>query len=122
MASSGNADYKETSLAIATGFVILFLIFEKSWMPYVSMVVGLIGLFSPTLGKMVHWGWMQFAKALGFVNSRILLGLVFFVILFPLSLLYRLTNKDHLNLKPGKASYFKERNHLFTKKDLENPW
>ncbi len=113
----------ESILGIVIGFLILFLLFQRDWLLYVSLVVGLAGLFSPFLSRWIDWGWMQFVWALGWVNSRILLSLVFFVVLLPISLLFRLiTGKDTMMLKKRTDTYFKERNHTFTPKDLEHPW
>lgn len=111
-----------TLLAIVTGFVVLFLIFDRNWLLYVSAVVGVGGLLSGAFGHLVHRLWMGLAKALGFINAHILLGAIFFLLLFPIGLLYRLAKKDPLLLKKKDGSYFQDRNHVFGKKDLENPW
>lgn len=111
-----------TLLAIVTGFVVLYLIFDREWLLYVSAVAGIGGLLSGAFGQLIHRFWMGLAKGLGFVNAHLLLGAIFFLLLFPISLLFRLKNRDPLQLKKGKDSYFKIRNHTFVKKDLENPW
>lgn len=111
-----------TLLAIVTGFIVLFLIFNREWMLYVSAIVGIGGLFSTAFGGLIHRLWMGLAKGLGFVNAHLLLGVIFFFLLFPISVLYRIKNRDSLQLKRRKESYFKDRNHSFEKKDLENPW
>ncbi|GJM32885.1 MAG: hypothetical protein DHS20C18_18860 [Saprospiraceae bacterium] len=112
----------ESILGIVIGFLILFLIFDQRWMIFVSLIVGLAGLFSTFLAQYIDWAWMKFVRILGWINSRILLSLVFFVVLLPLALLSRLFKKDPLMLKKRTDSYFKERNHTFTPKDLEHPW
>ena len=109
-------------LGIVTGFVLLYFLFDQEWMLYVAGGVGLASILFKSIAKWIDWGWMQLARAIGFVNSRIILSAIFFLFLFPISLLYRLTNRDPLNLKSGKDSYFKTRNHQFKPKDLENPW
>jgi hypothetical protein len=46
------------------------------------------------------------------------------VLLTPIAWLYRLFNKDPLQLKKNfnKPSYFISRNHTYTKADLEKMW
>ncbi len=112
----------ESILGIVVGFLILFLLFHQNWLLYVSLAVGLAGLFSTFLSRWINWAWMQLVRAIGWVNSRVLLSLVFFVVLVPLALVSRLIKKDPLMLKKRTDSYFKERNHTFTPKDLEHPW
>lgn len=54
------------------------------------------GLFKPALLSMLYRVWMSLAAALGWLNTRILLGIVFFVIMVPIGLIMRLAGKDPL--------------------------
>lgn len=54
------------------------------------------GLFFEALLRPIQRGWMKFAYALGWMNTRILLGIFFYLILTPGSLLRRLFGKDPL--------------------------
>lgn len=110
----------ESLIVIAAGFLVLYLVFELDWLKWVSLTVLLIGAFSDFLSKWIHTLWMKLAHAMGFVMSKVLLSLVFFLFLFPIALLYRLTRK-----KPaGKhaATYYYTRNHTYTANDLKNVW
>jgi hypothetical protein len=42
------------------------------------------------------WPWMVLVRVLGFVNSHLLLGLVFFVLFTPLGLILRVLGRDPL--------------------------
>jgi hypothetical protein len=59
-------------------------------------------LFTAFVGQPIlrplYVGWMKFAFVLGWVNTRILLGLFFYLILTPIGLVLRLTGKDLLGL------------------------
>jgi len=66
-------------------------------------VVGGIGAFLVAAGlayapllKYPSAAWWRFARALGYVNARILLTLLFSVVLVPLSLIWRVAGKDPL--------------------------
>jgi polyferredoxin len=89
-----------------------------------SVLVAAIGLMfllitvaAPTLLKPINIIWMSFAIFLGFVSTRILLGILFYGILTPIGLVIKLTRKDPLGLeiKRDKKSYWEKRS--ITKKD-----
>ncbi|MBR9921635.1 MAG: hypothetical protein GYB31_12425 [Bacteroidetes bacterium] len=109
-------------LGIATGFLLLYWWFEVPWLLYVAIGVSLTGLFIKPLARLIEKGWMLLAKAIGYVNSRIILGLIFFVVLYPIALLSRIGKRDPLGLRGGKDSLFKTRDHQYSKEDMENPW
>ena len=113
----------ETLLVIATGMTVFFFLTDRKEFLYVGLGVSVLGLAIPFVGKYIHLGWMGIAKVLGFVNSHIILGAIFFAILTPLALLRRLSKKDLLQLrKKSSGSYFSDREHKYESTDLENPW
>ena len=54
------------------------------------------GLLYPRALAVPSAWWWRFSRALGHVNARILLTLLFALVLVPLSLVWRLTGKDPL--------------------------
>jgi hypothetical protein len=61
----------------------------------------------PRLLAPLYKGWMKFGHVLGWINARIILGLVFFVLVTPIGLVMRLAGKDLLHMKTKKpASYW----------------
>ncbi len=111
-------------LAMITGFVVLFLIFNKPWLIYLAASIGMVSVFSEKAAGFIYKYWMKLAQILGTINSKILLTIIFYLFLTPLSFLYRLLNKDTLQLKKdsSKTTYFITRNHTYTKADLEKMW
>jgi ABC-type uncharacterized transport system permease subunit len=89
--------------ALVTGglFVILFsgIPFVRHhgvpiWPLVVAGVLILCGLAIPrTLGP-VYRAWMFGGRALGYVNSRVVLSIVFFLLVTPLGLLLRMIGRD----------------------------
>jgi hypothetical protein len=61
--------------------------------------------------KPLYIGWMTFAFALGWVNTRLLLGVFYYLVLTPIGLVLRLTGKDLLNEKIDReaSSYWIKR-------------
>lgn len=116
-------DRYKTILVIVTGLLAIAMIFRLSWLMYVALGIGLASVFIPAAARGIEWAWLKLAMALGWVNSRVLLSVIYFVFLLPLAWLSRLFVKDPLVLrKRNTSSLFVTRNHLYTKKDLENIW
>ncbi len=109
-------------LIIAAGFIVLFLIFKLKWMLIVSLAVAVLGAMSKLATEGITWVWFKIAEILGWINSRILLGIIFFLFLFPISLIMRALNKITIKMKKQKDTYYSERNHTYTTEDLENSW
>ncbi len=114
---------KHTSLlVIALGFAVFYLIFRKEWM-LTPIGVCFIGFIIGSVGDFTHIIWMQLAKLLGYINSRILLSAIFFFFLTPIALLMRLLGKMQFVKKTGgRQSLFVSRFQLYTKQDLEQPF
>jgi hypothetical protein len=118
-------DMYKANMAIATGFLVLYLIFDRrDWLLFVALGVGALTLLIPALASWLSFGWFKLAEGLGYVNSRILLSLVFFVFLFPIAFIYRLVNRNLLTLRSGRSdsSIYADRNHTYTAKDMDNIW
>ena len=66
---------------------------------------------APTALRAVHRGWMTLAFSMGFVMTRVILSLAFFLIFVPIGLALRLVGKDLLSrrLDPGAESYWVRR-------------
>ena len=113
---------KSTILVISTGFLILYMIFSWQWAIFVSLVVGIIGIFSPFLSEKIELLWNKLSKLLGYIVPNILLGVVFYFFLFPISLIYKIFNKDPLMLSRDYKSYFIDINKEIDKKSFEKTW
>jgi len=88
---------------------------------YIALGVG-VASFIPPLERLIVWIWDKIAMVLGWINTKIILSIVFFIFLTPFGLLSRLFSKNALQLKQSSKTTFVERNHTYTKKDLENIW
>jgi hypothetical protein len=84
-----------------------------------------VGLFVKPLARWIALAWLKLAEVLGAVNSRIILGLIFYLFLTPIALLARATRGDFLSLRRKDApdrSYWHRRDHAYTAEDLRKPW
>ena len=112
----------ETCLVISTGLIVFWFIYGAKILLTIALVIGLIGVFVPALAKWVNWAWYKLADVMGFVMSKVLLSIVFFVFLFPVALLAKLFKKDTLQLNKKPDTYWTERKHQYSAKDLEEVW
>jgi hypothetical protein len=64
-----------------------------------------LGLVAPAWLRPVHAGWMRMAHAVGWFNTRILLGLVYYGMVLPIGLVRRCV-ADPLALRPGSADSY----------------
>ncbi|HEV3471461.1 MAG TPA: SxtJ family membrane protein [Pyrinomonadaceae bacterium] len=76
----------------------------------VGVLLLLVGLFVPALARRFHIFWMRAATALGYVNSRVLLSLIYFGLFTPYRLVSRLAGRDPLRRRGRpRESYWVER-------------
>ena len=69
------------------------------------------GFFVHQILRPIYVGWMKFAFVLGWFNTRLILGLVYYLIFTPAALFLRLIRKDimDLELHKGAPSYWIKR-------------
>ena len=80
----------------------------KSWTLWVGIPSLLVGILKPDLLLYPYKGWMALGHALGWINSRIILGLIFLVVLQPIALLMRAFGHDPLRKKQSNKSSYRE--------------
>ena len=105
-------------LPILIGWLIPSLIGHgfRPWTLWIGIPALILGFVAPALLKQPYRAWMALGHALGWVNSHIILGLVFIVVLQPIAYVMRLFGHDPLRRKKdnGGKSYREERNSLMT--------
>lgn len=112
----------ETILVLTTGFLWIFIITKTELFLYIAIAFGMCGIFIKPLAKYITVGWFKLADILSYVSSKIILGMLFFIVLYPISLLYKISNKDKLRRKRSEDSDWIERNHNYSSADLQNIW
>jgi hypothetical protein len=82
----------------------------------IALVFIVLGVVLPLLLKPVYLLWMIFAVILGWIMTRVILCIIFYIIITPIGLITRLLGEDFLNLRKIKAdSYW---NHRDSSKEL----
>ncbi len=117
------SDPVKTVLVITVGMLVVHLLTKLQWPLYVSLIIGILGVFSETVAQKIDWLWMKLTWVLSKIIPNILLSLVFYLFLTPIALLSRLFGeKDPLRLKNDRDSVFKEYNKSFKPEGFEKTW
>lgn len=93
-----------------------------SWPLYLSAILLLVALVYPLGLYYPYRLWMSFASVMGWLNTRLLLGIVFFLLLLPIGLVLRLTGKLQYCKSRQTDSYWLAPDKIPTAKDLEDPF
>ncbi len=97
--------------------------FQRPVFFYVAGLFLFLAVFVKKAAVWVAWGWLQFSHVIGTVNTKIILTLIFFLILTPIALCYRLFYGDSLKIKHRiPDSNWHHRDHTYEKSDLEKAW
>lgn len=111
MASPDKQELRTFSFVFAAGLVIMFgLLFpwlaERPWptWPFITAAIFVTaGLAIPQALLPLYKLWMKIGHVLGWINTRIILGLIFFVIFTPVALGLKILGKDPLRRKLDRS-------------------
>jgi hypothetical protein len=99
---------KARSFGLSVGTVLLIVALVLAWRGRIGRAE-ILGGIGAVLLALPSAAWWAFARALGYVNSRVLLSLAFFLVLTPLGVVWRLTGRDPLMRRrsnfPGWTAY-----------------
>ena len=80
----------------------------RIWTLWIGVPGLLIGLSAPRLLHYPYKSWMALGHILGWINSHIILGLVFIFVLQPIAYIMRLTGYDPLRTIRKKEKTYRE--------------
>lgn len=110
-------------LTITVGMLLLFVITQSKFFLYLSLIIGLMGVFSHYLSEKIDFIWMKLALVLSKIVPNILLTSIFFCLLFPISLLSKVFSKEQpLFLKNDRKSTFTNISTHFDANFFEKTW
>ena len=66
----------------------------QPWLWWLAGAIALLALAAPRLLGPVHWGWLRVGAVLGWINAHLLLGFVFFVVVWPIGLMRKAVGGD----------------------------
>ena len=74
----------------------------RYWSLVISLIFMILGLINSKLLTLLNKIWYKFGLFLGKIVSPLVMGLIFFLVVTPTSLLLKLFNKDILNKNKNK--------------------
>tara|TARA_B100001093_G_scaffold307003_1_gene293016 strand:+ start:114 stop:503 length:390 start_codon:yes stop_codon:yes gene_type:complete len=74
----------------------------RIWSLAIAIIFLLLGITNSKLLSPLNKLWFKFGLLLGQIVSPLIMGLIFFVVVTPIGIIMRLSNKDLLNLKYNK--------------------
>ena len=80
----------------------------RTWTLLIGIPILIIGLIKPSLIFYPYKIWMQIGAILGWFNSRLILGFIFYFVLLPISLIMKIIGYDPLRLKKNNQKSYKE--------------
>ena len=122
---------KAFSVTMMWIFPLIFMLFLPwlfnaaiPWWPAALSTVLAVLYFGYPAGLYVPYrGWMAIAVVLGWINTRLILALAFYVMILPIGLLLKLFNKLQYQRKPKmNASYWVNSDHPNSKENLKEPF
>lgn len=108
-------DLRRFGLAVGTVLLLLGLVALwrgreiAPWLLAGGGFLGLTGLLLPRLLRWLYIPWMIFAVLLGWVMTRVVLSLTFYLMITPIGLLMRLFGHDplHRRFPGGRPTYWR---------------
>ncbi len=113
---------KTTILIISLGFILLYLLLNNPWFLYITIGLITIGAFSNWGSHKIEFLWFKLSLIFSKIFPRLLLSILFYFILFPISVLSKIFTKDPLFLENNNNSTFKDVIAKDFKADMEKTW
>ena len=116
---------KDTGIILAILFLYFSIRNNDKTLFTATFIILLLVLIYPIVFKYLAVIWFGFSHLLGTVMTKILLTIIFFIVVAPVSMIRKLMSKDSMNLKEFKKStksVWIDRHKKITKKDLFKPF
>lgn len=97
-------ELRKFGLILAAGILIFFgvlfpLLRDRAiqlttWPWYLALAIAVLSLAAPAVLRPVHTGWMFIGRILGYINTRIILGIIYLALFTPIAFVLKLLKKD----------------------------
>jgi hypothetical protein len=92
------------------------------WPLIAAAILAAMALIFPASLRPVYTVWMRFAEALGWVNTRIILSVIFFLLFFPVGMIMRLFNDPMRRKLDASADSYRIPSNPPKPENMERPY
>jgi hypothetical protein len=92
------------------------------WPLIAAAILAAMALIFPASLRPVYTVWMRFADALGWVNTRIILSVIFFLLFFPAGMIMRLFNDPMRRKLDESADSYRIPSNAPKPENMERPY
>ena len=94
-----------------------------AWPWYVAGSLVAWGLAAPLSLRLPHRLWMALGHGLGWVNTRLLLAIIFYLLITPMGLIMRLLGSDPMRRRlDAAAKTYRVESRPLSRNDMETPY
>lgn len=102
---------------------LVFSIALQWWPLMVSAMFALLYAFAPGLVYYPYRVWMSIAGVVGWINTRLILGVTYYGLILPIGIILRVTGKlQYRQVARGDRSYYRPSDSVRDKERLEHPF
>lgn len=117
---------------LLTGFLVLVLfggllpwLLDQSYMAWpwvVAVILWLWAIILPTSLSPIYKIWMTIGHILGWINTRIILGILFYFAFLPMGLIMRCMGKDPMCRRFSNTNSYRQPVEAVDKEHMERPY
>jgi hypothetical protein len=115
----------DTGMALVLVCLLLFFLWGKPQLLHVAAGLLIVSMTIPQVLKPLAFLWFKFSHLLGAVMSRVVLGIVYFILVCPIGFLRQLGKSSVSGRKEWKQStksVLVSKDHCFTVEDIIHPF
>jgi hypothetical protein len=104
------SDWKKFGITMGVILTIIgcYMLWKKNnyyeYSLFLAVVFFMTGLMLPSLLKPVYKAWMALSVVMGFIMTRVIMVIIFYLIVTPIGLIASLTGKEFLDMKIDKSA------------------
>ena len=129
-AAPDKSELRKFGFIFGAGLVLIFGLFfpwllERPWpaWPFIAGgILATLALVFPLGLKPLYIAWMKFGHVAGWINTRIILGLVFFTVFLPFGLIMRLFNDPMKRKLDDASTSYRVPSHSSPRDQMERPF
>jgi hypothetical protein len=128
MKKNSAKELRQFALIMTIMILLLFAFFfpwlyelSFSYYPYfIAAIFLVVGLVSPKLLNPIHYLWIKLSSFLGFINSKLILFIIYYFMIVPMGLVAKLFGFDPMKKKCQTDTYYIQRKNTIS--NMENPF